>query len=557
MKEDLQRSNRCVELAAGLGEKTSVIVVRADLATHLADEVGNELWWFGGSPPEGIPTPTRFIAIVHDRKIRQLAPPWAAIAYERASSTVYAATDPIGLQHLFLRKSANQFHIGVDCLEVARAGPAALDPIAVYELLARGNPQGGRTLFKEVSCVEPARILRIENNFHEEQYWHPPPPSPVASEEAVSRFAEAVRKSVLRHYEPSDGQELTAGRDSLMILSVFVHEKVPIQTWTHGQRSDPDLLGAVRRAKEFGVSHTPIYLEPILNSDGASLFEAVKEYVRASGGLADSLRYGHLPLVLTKLQVTGSITGVGGEVFRGFYHQWAGKGTMPRSLSKFFLLHGKIKAEMPFSHPIIRKPIAAAGNRVIKEDIEQNWKAGPNFWHGLDLYYLMHRMHYFAATTFSAVGRWKKVKMPLFDPAVLDCLPIIPEQLRDWSGGLVKAVTERMLPKGSLADEKTFSYETSGNRITRLIQRARRLRGMPYRGIPSEFAKRVLASKDALSCLDARNMLTADLYDQRNLRKALDDFGHSGDVLSLIGGVLTVELAARAVKEKFQGVAPL
>jgi hypothetical protein len=516
---------------------------------------GCEMWWFGGEPPEGIPDAGVFIESVIRGEARKYPPPWAAVAYSQKAGRCWICSDPIGLQHLFIRRKGKVIWVGPACLKVANVESVTIDPIGAYELLSRGNPQGGRTLFSEIRCLDAATVIEVQTNrIKERQYWWPPESDPIGYEEAIGTYCDAVREAVVRHYKADDVQELTAGRDSLMILSALLHEGIRPRVWTLGEREDPDLLGASRRAKQLGVEHIQIRLEPLLEKRSEEVVGLVKRYLLASGGQTDAVNYSHLPWVLDQLGASGSITGVGGEVFRGFYYQWVGKGVVPLWLGKRFLLHGKIKAQMPFANHVIKQEIARLGNAVIVSDINQVFDSYKDIWHCLDVYYLMHRMHYFAGCTFSSTGQWTKVRMPLFDPRVLDCLAKVPIGLRHWSGGLVKEVTKRMLPEKRLEDEHTFSCETTPFRVKRLGQRlVRELRGGYYRGLWQRLARLVFEDKWVLRCLDPADMISTELYNANELRILIRRVQSGAPIPLILGGILTIEMAARAANSEMAG----
>lgn len=536
-------------------DNRKLYVVEDHLSVHRRDEIGNELWWFGSNPPSGIPTPAEFIESVINSQIRQYPPPWAAIAKATdGSKKAWICTDPIGLQHLFIRYVGRDIVVGTDVFKMASFKQVHIDPISAYELMTRGNPQSGRTLFSEIKCLPPATLINIGTTVENTTYWSPPDPSPIETSKAIDIYANAVKSAVLRHWKEGDVQELTAGRDSMMILSALLNEGIPIHTWTHGRIEDPDMLGAKERASLLRVPHQAIYLEPLQEIQSEETLETVMKYLKASNGLANILEYWHLPWVLEKLEGKGSITGVGGEVFRGFYYEWAGKGRLPKWLGRFFLLHGKIREAMPFSNPIIRSDIVKKGNKVIQGDFYNSLRDEPCYWHSLDTYYLMHRMHHFAGTTFSAVSRWKNVRMPLFDPEVIDCLQMIPIELRHWSSGLVKEVTNRFLKGKSLSNSSTYSYEDFLHRITKLVKRIQQLRGTHFRGYSETLAKKVLSLEEIKGILNCNTMLTSDLYNKTLLKRYIENIENGSPIPIPLGAILTIELAAREVGSSFHGI---
>ncbi|GAX61229.1 Mu-like prophage FluMu protein gp28 [Candidatus Scalindua japonica] len=536
-------------------KKRKIHIVRADLALYQRDEDGRELWWFGSDPPEGIPSPKEVVSAIQERHLRDFPPPWAVILRGKIEEGAWICTDTIGLQHLFLRHIGDDdVVVGADALAVASFASVHIDPIGAYELMARGNPQGGRTLFTEVECISPSTLIPLDSNLKKIVYWFPKDPSYTNHRNAVDIYTNAVKKAVVRHWRDCDVQELTAGRDSLLVLSALLSEDIPVRTWTHGCSGDPDMIGAKRRSSQLGVPHQAIFLDRLKDIDPDEGMSLAKKYLRASGGMVNMLQYWHLPWVLDQLDSKGSITGVGGEVFRGFYYEWIGNGKIPISIGKWFLLHGKIREMMPFANPIILTEIAKAGDKVIREELKTFLSQAPFYWHRLDIYYLLHRMHHFAGTTFSAVGRWRTVRMPLFDPSVIDCLSIIPIELRQWSSGLAEEATRQFLKNKPFENESSYSYESLNYRIVKLLKRIKQLRGTYFSGYMENLARLILNSKEVDSLLNIDEMVTGNLYNKKIFNRYVNKIKQDDFIPLLIGSILTIELAAREVGSIYSSI---
>ena len=315
-------------------------VLRGDLGRHSRDEAGRELWWFGSEPPGGVPAPGNFVDAARRGALRQFAPPWAAVAYDPAARSAWLCTDALGLRHLYVRQAQGTLIASPCALAAASADDVHLDAIGAYELMARGNPQGGRTLFKEVSSLAPATVWQQADEAKQQTYWSPSAAEPVDEPAAVEQFTCALARAAARHWRAGDTQELTAGRDSLLLLAALTRQQIPVQTWTMGLRDDPDMAGAQARARALGVPHQAVFLEPLLEAGPEEAFALARAFLNATGGMADALTYGVLPWVLERVQGAGSISGGGGETFRGFYYEWAGKGRLSSRAGFALCRHG-------------------------------------------------------------------------------------------------------------------------------------------------------------------------------------------------------------------------
>lgn len=534
------------------GRKT-VHIIGAEQAILQTDAEARSLWWFGSAPPEGIPLPVAVMAHIHNNTLSSIAPPWACIVKGTEQEGIWLCTDYIGLQHLYIRYEEEGIFTGADCLSIAQQRPTHIDPIGAFELMTRGNPQGGRTLFTQVKLVAGGITIKLGESIAISSYWTPPEPEPIASEEIIKKFSNAVCSAITRHYHKDDVQELTAGRDSLMLLSAYLKQGIPIRTWTHGFRSDSDLTGARHRANHFGIPHQTVALEQLCQLDSESILHYCTLFFYASGGMANVMEYWHLPWILEQLQSSGSISGVGGEVFRGFYYEWVGKGKIPRWLGEKALLHGKVREQMPLTHPFVDAKIGRAGSRIIAEDVRNSLKASASYWNGLDMYYLRNRMHFFAGTTFSAVGRWKKVRLPLFDPNVVDCLKSIPIEMRGWSSGITRMATAHLLGNRSLPPHAPDSYETGMYRMTRLMHRLKQLHGT---WVHSPLAELLIKQEKIRSYLDFDSMKTTALYTPAALRTYVGAIFNGAPLSLPLGAILTIEMAAQSLGSAYCGVSP-
>ncbi len=535
--------------------KKEIRIVGKNRGSHITDGEGRELWWFGSSPPEGIPSPKAFIEYINHKCLQDIAPPWAAIVRGIKNEGFWACTDLVGLQHIFLRILDERILVGPDLIKIASAAPVYLDAIGAYELMVLGNPQSTRTLFVDIERLLPSTVVRLDYNVSEVTYWKLPELACVESELAIDIFSKALKRAVIQSWKKEDTLELTAGRDTMLILSVLLSEGFKVKTWTHGYKNSIDVLGARQRAKTFGIDHQIVSLELLDEMDPSEAFSFSKQFLYASNGMANIFAYWHLPWVIKQVGQSASISGIGGEAYRGMYYRWVGHGFMPYTVGKFFLLHGKLREYMPFANPIINSKYVSYSDRIIKNDLNQSLRSFNILWHSLDAYYLSSRAPFFAGTIFSATNLWKTVRAPFFDPSVLNCLPLIPIELRRHSR-IQAEVTTRFLKQQDFITEPSYSEKTVRHSGTRIVNRLfKELRGSHFAS-KSEVArtKKLLNSKECLSLLNTDEMITKNLYDELKLERLLNNIKYSNYIPVMVGSIATIELAVREVKSKFKGI---
>ncbi len=532
-----------------IGEQ--VYITGETIGIHKTDNEGRQIWWFGSDPPEGIPSPGAFIKSIQAKHLRKIAPPWAAVAAGTKEEGAWACTDAIGLQHLFIRKVGKDVIVGPDVFKLAECAPVYLDPIGAYELFCRGNPQEGRTLFSDVCLIPPATQIRLDTPYTVDAYWSLPQPSPGHPEYAIKAFIDAVIKAATKNWRPGYALELTGGRDSMLNLAAYLKAGIPVKTWTHGLKGNFDMAAARARAKSLGVPHQPIFTECLEELSPSEAGNLAINFLNASGGQANILEYWHLCWILQQLKATGSISGVGGEVFRGFYYEWTGRGVLPKCITELMLLRGKARHSMPFPASFLDKRFIQLGEPAVHDELRQLLEYRKTSYHSLDAYYLAKRMHHFCGTTWSATGRWRPVRAPLFDPDVIDCLSLVPIEFR-FHSRLVDEVTRRLL--GDLPSVSLPKLQKT-RRIVRLYRKVKNARGAVFEGFRNVTASLVLNSPQAVCALEIDDMRTGSLYNKSVLRGYLAKTMAGRRPISLpLGALLTIELAARAVGDAFRGI---
>lgn len=358
---------------------------------------------------------------------------------------IWACTDALGVQHLCVRKIGGDVVVGPDVFKIASCAPVYLDSIAAYELFGAGNPLGGRTLFSEIRLIPPATQMRLDTPHSVDTYWSLPQPSPTDPERAIGVFIEALLESVARNWRPDCVQELTGGRDSTLLLAAHLKRGIPVRTWTHGLREDFDMVAASARAKALGVAHQPVFIAPLENLSPVDAGNLAMEFLQASGGQSNILEYWYLRWVVEKLEGNGSISGGGGEIFRGNYYKWTGRGLFPTWVTERMFLHWKLRHSMPFPSVFLDKEFVRKGENAIRHEVNNALKYNrKNPYHSFDAYFVNPHMQDFAGTTWSITGQWRRVRAPYCDPDVIDCLSVIPIELRSKSRLALEA-TRRLL----------------------------------------------------------------------------------------------------------------
>lgn len=525
-----------------------IIIIPDSELQFFEDDEGRKAWVFSKNQYIKTYLIKNLSNFIHNG-IKKIPPPWAAVIKGINNEGTIIYTDIYGLQHLYLRIIDKKVYVGTNLIEIASIDDVHINNTAVFELMSRGNPQQERTIFKEIKSLFGAQKIKIGNKITKESYWKFKEPDPLNENDIIDLFSKTLSKVIQNRYSEKTVLELTAGRDSMLMLSAFLKEKLPIKTWTHGFSDSFDLLGAQARAKHFGISHQSIYLEPLLNLKPQDYYLLFDEFLTRSQGMANVLEYWVLPWILKQVNASKSITGVGGEVFRGFYYEWMGKRFLPKRMGRYFLIHGKLRQHMPYTPDYLNNEIKDVSYKLLEDELASIASYSSNFWQSLDIYYLRHRMHHFAGTTFSTVRHWCEPELPLFDPELIELLPLIPIKLRSNYNGINDAVTHKFLNELKLSEKKNEFAVTTMSRGIKLAKRLKQLHGTWITSKNQLFAWKILKVPEIRDMLDIGKMKTAHLYNPIKFGNTIKSIYRNEKEIPLpIGASLTIEALCRKIK---------
>jgi hypothetical protein len=161
-------------------------------------------------------------------------------------------------------------------------------------------------------------------------------------------------------------------------------------------------------------------------------------------------------------------------------------------------------------------------------------------------------MHHFAGTTYSATRHWGKVCVPLAHPLVLEQLRFVPVEWRE-SSRLFKAATLLLLGKRgvppALPAQKRSRLEKLSGAAKRFSPRGNRLKGRQLKVFT-----RMLEADELRSVLQSETLRSADLFRKAPYTRCFQALADRAGLLSIVGALLTIEMAARELGSGFDGV---
>jgi asparagine synthase (glutamine-hydrolysing) len=207
--------------------------------------------------------------------LRRLNGQFAIALWDTRERTLFLARDRLGVRPLFYTRSGNRliFASEIKALLAVPGVRAALDPIAIEDILTRWSPQGGRTCFDGVREVPPGHFLCVRDELGPAQtYWQPEFHSPARagevpfddSLEALNELLLDATKLRLRADVPV-GAYLSGGLDSSLIAAMVRGLGVSRLDTFSISFSDPRFDESPFQklmAKFLGTDHQVVYATP-------------------------------------------------------------------------------------------------------------------------------------------------------------------------------------------------------------------------------------------------------------------------------------------------------
>jgi asparagine synthase (glutamine-hydrolysing) len=205
-------------------------------------------WWVGFvGRPYGIEA--------WDGQLERLDGQFALVALDTTGEQVIAATDPFGMQPLYVAERGGVYLVSTSALALAQAVQASPSEIGIKVFLRAGYVYGALTLWEGVCRLEPGQALLVDRDgARVTTYYRAAIDRAVGAlglERAVERSAEILVEACRTRLggAPPIWADLTGGFDSRLLDLALAAADVPFRTNTSGSPDDPEvrLASAVAR----------------------------------------------------------------------------------------------------------------------------------------------------------------------------------------------------------------------------------------------------------------------------------------------------------------------
>lgn len=386
------------------------------------------------------------------RVLDSLSPPFAAVFYDGRSGLAHVGVDRFGFQHLYVRAGQGaSTWISSSALPLAQSLPAKVDLHHVAEWLAMGHFMSDRTLVREVRKLGCGERLRLDPDGQAatESRWEPSVryPEPLPREDAIEPFIETFLESLdATARTPGLATEMTGGIDSRFLLAAILAHRIPALAWTLGQPGWSELHTIERLRQRVPFSHRVVAIDERLVPRLPSLVQEMQEL---SDGEANALEYAPLLSAFEQLEGhrTTSLSGVAGEIARGFYFGLLRSPRQTRGVPIEALLAKETRpaaqARNCFSREIAIDPLAEL-RAVVDDFVNRSPAATPEGI--LEDLYLRARLQRFAGRNFTTTGYFCRQGLPYFGHRFVEMVLRLPfETKRD--GWIIRKSLMRLSPE--------------------------------------------------------------------------------------------------------------
>jgi len=412
--------------------------------------------------------------------LQNVLPPFAAMTWGGQTRGLVAGVDPLGFRHLYYRRTEQWAAVSTSARVLASLQLSGIDPTAFGVQSLLGWQLGLRTPFFDVSKVPAGAIVTLHKG---RVTIRDTENSTTISSEVQPNLNEAVRSaaSLLRTYmsayledHPHAVLQLTGGQDSRILLgAVPENRRRGLHVMTLDVPGNDDLEIAAMLAQRYGMKHQVINLEGL---DAVSPEDAHDMAVVAAKRLecsADPIAWASVSWAEGEVQQYPRLSGLGGEVARGFYYLGPPRTvTVTRRRVQQLAEWRMFSNEAVASHSL--EPAFATSARTVTIDEIYSILAsdGYDWLTATDEFYLRQRMQRWAGILSTATCLERAVVNPMLDNRFLGlarCLRPREKHASRFLGRLMCALDDELssIPLNGRPAPKAYAYpRRSRNRVS-------------------------------------------------------------------------------------------
>ncbi|WP_166874812.1 hypothetical protein [Salinibacterium sp. ZJ450] len=355
--------------------------------------------------------------------LTRLLPPFAAVRGDEHGVRMVA--DSMGFRQLYhsVPDHADAAVLSTSALFAGWARSAELDPAAVAVQSLLGWQLGQRTLFRGVDKLAPGAIATLDADGVHVSATERAPEAAISLDEAVSLAAALLRTSLeaVLDDHPDAVLQLTGGQDSRILLSAIpVTRRRGLRAMTLGAAGSGDVTVAARLAERYGLRHDVHGLRALDGLSAVDAWELSCEAAMRLDGMADPIALAALTVAEGSFDQGVRISGLGGEVARGFYYVGAVHDRPFTRKDAEQLAAWRMFVNEAVEPGMLDPEFSPWARATANDEVASALFAAGNEWYqATDDLYLRHRMQRWAGVTDTAVGSKRVVINPMLAPEFL------------------------------------------------------------------------------------------------------------------------------------------
>lgn len=361
-------------------------------------------------------------------------PPFAATRIDPETDTVRAATDYLGFRCLYSATGPGWSAISTSTSALAVLSDSGVDRVSLATYSLVGWRLRDRTHYSDVVKIPPGSTVRLRAGGLR-TWTRDRPDQPFAELGATVRDAASVLRDVvdaaLRDH-PTSLLQLTGGLDSRILLAaVPPRRRAALEAMTLRVPGSADARLAEELAGRFGMRHRVVDLP----TAGLLVPERARDLVvtgaRRVELSSDPLAWASLSLIEDQLPQSPRLSGLGGEVVRGFYYLGRPTGALSSPAKVARLARWRLFPNETVPDEVLVPEFAEWRRAATLRDLEAVFSALPPLWSGAtDGFYLWQRMQRWAASTATSTCLDRLSLNPMLDPRFLDVGARVPPSHR-------------------------------------------------------------------------------------------------------------------------------
>jgi asparagine synthase (glutamine-hydrolysing) len=264
-----------------------------------------------------------------DRALTRLLPPFAVVQRQGPHRPVLAAVDWLGFYQLYVWQGPGVAAISTSARALALLAGSELDVESVGVQAMIGWQLGDATVFQGVRSMPAASVATLAGGmvrvgeYAERMSFASSEVEPPSLAHAIEEMSEILRTSLGNYIAayPDAVLQLTGGHDSRILLGAIAESRRRgLRALTAGDEGSRDVAIAADLCQRYGMVHDVHRVDEQTWPLPRAVHELVMDSSRALECMASPIALAPLLLAEAAIDQGHRLSGLGGEVARGFYY---------------------------------------------------------------------------------------------------------------------------------------------------------------------------------------------------------------------------------------------